>query len=138
MLAVSTSPIIARFLDNVPAITISFWRMAIGAIIMWIISFLKKQTPLQNANRKRTLIAGIFLGIHFALFFGAIKLTTIANATFYFSEKNHKGNLGILKFNFEKIMKILGFDNKFSPKTLIFGAKNIEILKEVCRFWCLK
>ena len=82
MLAVSTSPIIARYLDNVPAVAISFWRMGFGAFILWGVSLVKKQAPLKNGNMKRTLIAGILLGIHFALFFGAIKLTTIANATF--------------------------------------------------------
>ena len=82
MLAVSTSPIIARYLDDVPAVAISFWRMGFGALILWMISVIKKQTPLSNENRNKTIIAGIFLGIHFVLFFGAIKLTTIANATF--------------------------------------------------------
>ena len=82
MLAVSTSPIIARYLDNVPAVSISFWRMTFGALILWGMSLLSKQVPLKNENLKRTIIAGIFLGIHFALFFGSIKLTTIANATF--------------------------------------------------------
>ena len=82
MLAVSTSPIIARYLDNVPAVAISFWRMGFGALILWMISVIKKQTPLSYENRNKTIMAGIFLGIHFALFFGAIKLTTIANATF--------------------------------------------------------
>ena len=82
MLAVSTSPIIARYLDDVPAVAISFWRMGFGALILWMISVIKKQTPLSYENRNKTIIAGIFLGIHFALFFGAIKLTTIANATF--------------------------------------------------------
>ena len=82
MLSVSTSPIIARYLENVPAVTMSFWRMWFGALILWGISFLKKQPSLKNKNLTRTLIAGILLGIHFALFFGAIKLTTIANATF--------------------------------------------------------
>ena len=82
MLAVSTSPIIARYLNNVPAVAISFWRMGFGAIILWGISLVKKKDALNNGALKRTLIAGIFLGIHFALFFGAIKLTTIANATF--------------------------------------------------------
>ena len=82
MLAVSTSPIIARYLEDVPAIAISFWRMGFGALILWGISLVKKQIPLKDENLKRTIIAGIFLGIHFALFFGAIKLTTIANATF--------------------------------------------------------
>ena len=82
MLAVSTSPIIARYLENVPAVSISFWRMGFGSLILWGVSLVKKQAPLSNANLKRTLIAGIFLGIHFALFFSAIKLTTISNATF--------------------------------------------------------
>ena len=82
MLAVSTSPIIARYLENVPAVSISFWRMGFGALILWIVSLVKKQAPLKNKNLQRTLTAGILLGIHFALFFGAIKLTTIANATF--------------------------------------------------------
>ena len=78
----STPPIIARYLDNVPAVTISFWRMGLGALILWSIGLVKKQVPLRSENLKRTIIAGIFLGIHFALFFGSIKLTTIANATF--------------------------------------------------------
>jgi drug/metabolite transporter (DMT)-like permease len=82
MLAVSTSPIIARYLENVPAVAISFWRMSFGASILWGVSLVRKQVPLNNENLKRTLFAGILLGIHFALFFGAIKLTTIANATF--------------------------------------------------------
>ena len=51
-------------------------------MILWRVSLIKKQSPLKNGNLIRTLIAGILLGIHFALFFGAIKLTTIANATF--------------------------------------------------------
>ena len=104
MLAVSTSPIIARYLDNVPAVAISFWRMGFGALILWGIDLIKKQAPLKNENLRRTLIAGILLGIHFALFFSAIKLTTIANATFlgtlaplftffiekYILKRNHK------------------------------------------------
>ena len=65
MLSVSTSPIIARYLENVPAIAISFWRMGFGAMILWGISLIWKQTPLKNENLKRTLIAGVFLGIHF-------------------------------------------------------------------------
>ena len=98
MLSVSTSPIIARYLDNVPAVSISFWRMCFGSIILWFISLIKKQDPLTNENLKRTLIAGVFLGIHFALFFGSIKLTTIANATFL-------GTLApLFTFSIEKIL----------------------------------
>ena len=52
MLAVSTSPIIARYLENVPAVAISFWRMGFGALILWGVSFIKKQVPLKNENLK--------------------------------------------------------------------------------------
>ena len=46
MLSVSTSPIIARYLDNVPAVAISFWRMGFGASILWVLSLFKKQVEI--------------------------------------------------------------------------------------------
>tara|TARA_Y100001968_G_C19337600_1_gene707725 strand:- start:133 stop:951 length:819 start_codon:yes stop_codon:yes gene_type:complete len=110
MFSVSTSPIIARYLPHVPAITISFWRMCFGAIILWIFTIRKHQIPLKNKHLKLTIIAGIFLGIHFALFFQSIKLTTIANATFL-------GTLTpLFTFLIEKI-----FLKKNHSKTLILG-----------------
>ena len=110
MLSVSTSPIIARYLENVPAVAISFWRMGFGALILWGVSLVRKQDPLKNEDLKKTLIAGIFIGIHFALFFGAIKLTTIANATFL-------GTLApIITFFIEKFI----LKRNHTP-TLIFG-----------------
>lgn len=80
--AISTSPILARILSDVPAVGISFWRMAIGAIILWLYSKIKPTASLSTKNRNYTILGGIFLGIHFQFFFESIKLTTIANATF--------------------------------------------------------
>ena len=80
--SVSTSPILARLLSDVPAVGISFWRMAIGATILWIYSNFKSTASLSTKNRNYTILGGIFLGIHFQFFFESIKLTTIANATF--------------------------------------------------------
>ena len=80
--SVSTSPIIARLLSDVPAVGISFWRMAIGATILWIYSKFRPTVLLTAKNRNYTILGGIFLGIHFQFFFESIKLTTIANATF--------------------------------------------------------
>ena len=83
LLSVSTSPIIGRALTGVGAISISFWRMFIAAIALWIFSFIKPQGKMKlNANINKTIYAGILLGIHFALFFEAVKITKIANATF--------------------------------------------------------
>lgn len=82
MMAVSTAPLLARWLDAVPAVIISFWRMAIAAAILWTISGFRQQGKMEIPNRKKTILAGVFLGLHFLSYFGAIKLTTIANATF--------------------------------------------------------
>ena len=83
LLSVSTSPIMAKYLSNVPAVSISFWRMFIASIILWTYSFYNKKNRIQkNENLSKIIFAGILLGIHFALFFQAIKLTKIANATF--------------------------------------------------------
>ena len=111
LLSVSTSPIIAKFLNTVPAISISFWRMFIGALLLWSYSFFKKQGAIQNSkNYSRTVFAGILLGFHFALFFGAIKLTLIANATF----------LGTLAPLFTLILEFL-FLKRYFNITIIIG-----------------
>ena len=131
MLSVSTSPIIARYLENVPAVAISFWRMGFGAIILWGVSLVRRRCPLRTDNLKRTLMAGVFLGIHFALFFGAIKLTTIANAAFL-------GTLApVITFLIEKyILKrnhapalILGLGLAICGAIIIVGNKSARLVK---------
>ena len=82
LLAISCSPILARFVPDVPAVGISFWRMAIGAAAVWCISLTRPWQKISKVGWYQTNLAGLCLGIHFALFFGAIKLTSIANATF--------------------------------------------------------
>ena len=83
LLSVSTSPIIGRALVGVNAVSISFWRMFLATIILWVFSMFKPQGKMKvKININRTICAGILLGIHFALFFEAIKITKIANATF--------------------------------------------------------
>ena len=87
MLAVSTSPLIALYLDNqVDPIAIAFWRMTIGALILYIYSFCnKKFEPIHSKNSLKTLISGVLLGLHFALFYGAISLlpNNATNATVF-------------------------------------------------------
>ena len=82
MLSVSSSPIIAYSLEDISAITVSFWRMFIGGTLLWGISLFFKQKPLNKSNRTKTHIFGILLGLHFYFFFSAVKMTSIANATF--------------------------------------------------------
>ena len=84
MISVSTSPIIARLLVDISAVSVSFWRMFIGGVLLWIISLIPvfNQKPLSSKNRIKTQISGMLLGFHFYFFFSAVKMTTIANATF--------------------------------------------------------
>ncbi len=55
--------------------------MGIASAILWLVTGFQGKQRLSNLNRRRSLLAGIFLGIHFGCFFGALQNTTIANAT---------------------------------------------------------
>lgn len=111
LFSISTSPIIAEFLKNVPAISISFWRMFIAALILWTYSLFFKQGKVKSSNNLKSIfVAGILLGIHFALFFQSIKMTKIANATF----------LGTLAPLFTLLLESFLFKRKFN-KFVIMG-----------------
>ncbi len=81
LFAVSTASIIARFIPELSGIAIGFWRMAVASFLLWSVNLVRPQPALIKSNRGLTLVAGVFLGFHFACFFGAIKHTSIANAT---------------------------------------------------------
>ena len=86
MFAVSTSPIIARYLTHLSPITIALWRMVIAAFIMSCYGYYQYDfKPISPSNQIKIVIAGILLGTHFALFYGAIALmpNNIANATVF-------------------------------------------------------
>ena len=86
MFAVSTSPIIARYLSHLSPITIGLWRMVIAALIMSFYGYYQYDSkPISSRNQFKIVIAGILLGIHFALFYGAIALmpNNITNATVF-------------------------------------------------------
>ncbi len=110
LLSVSTSPIVAKALTGVNAIAISFWRMLFASILLWLYSMIKPQGHISiKTNLRGIIIAGILLGIHFALFFSAIKLTKIANATF----------LGTLAPFFTLMIEIFILKRIFSKKILL-------------------
>ena len=50
LLSVSTSPIIGRALENINAVSISFWRMFIAAIILWSFSIFKPQGHMMKKS----------------------------------------------------------------------------------------
>ena len=77
LLAVSSSAWVVRFLPELSATTIAFWRMSLASLMAFAISY---KTILTFVPNKKILLAGMFLGFHFALFFRSVQLTSIAEA----------------------------------------------------------
>ncbi len=77
LFAVSSSAWVVRLLPDTSAITLAFWRMFLASIIVFVISY---KNILSFVPNKKVFFAGIFLGLHFALFFRAVQLTSIAEA----------------------------------------------------------
>ena len=120
MLSVSISPILVeaifqnqRLKHSIPgpsiSISLAFWRMLIGAILLWSYTLFNKQKPISFNNRNYSIVSGVFLALHFYFFFEAIRLSSIANATF----------LGTLAPIFTLIFEIFLLKRKISFKVII-------------------
>ena len=81
LIAISTSPVIAKMLPLVPATVIAFWRMAIASAVLWFYSVLFSYKSVKSVNSILVYLAGASLAMHFIFWFGALKLTSIANTT---------------------------------------------------------
>jgi drug/metabolite transporter (DMT)-like permease len=94
-IAVSTSAILARIAmgddpavaaapaGTAPALGVAFWRVALGALALAPLALReRRRRPVHvGARRHRQLaLSGVVLGLHFALFQGALALTTVASA----------------------------------------------------------
>lgn len=80
LVSASTSSLFARFLPDVPAVSIAFWRMLFGTSFLWLFSIFRNQQSIPAKQRRNITLAGIFLGLHFACFFLGLKHTSVANA----------------------------------------------------------
>jgi len=79
-----TAAIFIRFLQNLDAFSIAFWRLIIAclALAMILIVLGKSfQLNLVRRNLKELFILSVFLSLHFIFFISAVKDTTILNAT---------------------------------------------------------
>ena len=77
LFAVSSSAWVVRILPDTNATTLAFWRMFLASIVVFAISY---KNVLSFVPNKKILLAGVFLGIHFALFFRSVQLTSVAEA----------------------------------------------------------
>ncbi|MBS7636353.1 DMT family transporter [Candidatus Bathyarchaeota archaeon] len=79
-----TSAIFIRYLQNLDAFSIAFWRLIIACVVLAVLLFgLRKvfSFSLVRKNLGNLLVLSLFLGLHFIFFISAVKDTTILNAT---------------------------------------------------------
>jgi drug/metabolite transporter (DMT)-like permease len=78
-----TSAIFVRFATEATALSLTFFRLSLAAIVMFLFAYQRK--ALITLTRKQVVLvalAGLVLSLHFLTFILAVKFTTVANATF--------------------------------------------------------
>jgi len=82
VVGISTGSIFARYAEASP-IVISFYRSSIAAAAMLPLVLLQHRDELRNLTRKDilwTMLAGVFLALHFATWITSLFFTTIASS----------------------------------------------------------
>jgi drug/metabolite transporter (DMT)-like permease len=79
----ASAAIFTKYCDA-PASSIGFWRVAGAAVILllWLLH-VRRTTPLSLVPTRGAIIAGVFLGLHFATWCWALLHTTVANAALF-------------------------------------------------------
>lgn len=82
IIAISFSAIIVKW-SNAPAAILSMYRMIFAAALMLPFILPRKKEFLSIKRRDWFFLctSGFFLGLHFVLWFGSLKLTTVASST---------------------------------------------------------
>ena len=84
--AFGTSAIFIRFVTQASALSLTFYRLSVAAIAMLMIAYSTQNlTKLNRIDLSLVTISGVMLSLHFATFIFAVKVTTVANATFLVS-----------------------------------------------------
>ena len=79
LFAVSSSAWVVRLLQDTNAVTLAFWRMFLATIAVFLLSY---KTISKFVPNKKMEVAGVFLGLHFALFFRAVQLPLLQRRPF--------------------------------------------------------
>ncbi|HJQ43449.1 MAG TPA: DMT family transporter [Jatrophihabitantaceae bacterium] len=82
VLAVSTSGPLVREADA-PGLSIAFWRTFLGAAVVIVIAVMRHRSELRGLRREQVriaVVAGVFLGFHFAAWIPSLSFTTVASS----------------------------------------------------------
>lgn len=82
ILCLSTASVLIKFCDDVPAVTIAAYRMAMAAVIMGVVARARR-VPFRGLGRRAwlgALLGSLFLALHFALWVTSLKYTSVASS----------------------------------------------------------
>jgi drug/metabolite transporter (DMT)-like permease len=83
-IAMGDDPAVAAAVDGAaPALGVAFWRVALGALVLAPLALRAQRRGgrrLTPQRHRQLAFSGAVLGLHFALFQGALALTTLASA----------------------------------------------------------
>ncbi len=82
IIAISFAAIFVKW-SNAPATILSMYRMILASLLLVPIVWMKRSEFNRISKREWGLLlfSGLFLAMHFALWFGSLKLTTVASST---------------------------------------------------------
>lgn len=88
VVAVSTSAIFVRFAEDAPAAITAFYRLFLAVLIMAPLVIYKYRHELNNISKRNwlfSILSGIFLALHFILWFESLNLTSVASSVVFVS-----------------------------------------------------
>lgn len=77
----ATSPVMIRFASPISAFGITFWRMAVGALTVLVLSHVMRQPiHLPRGDMRRFVLYGLVTALHFLFYIASLSFTTIAHS----------------------------------------------------------
>jgi len=79
VVAVSCAAPLIRLSGSGP-LPVAFWRVALASVGAWFILLLQGRIGARAENAKGTVLAGVLLGLHFAVWITSLYYTSVANS----------------------------------------------------------
>ncbi|AVQ98003.1 EamA family transporter [Oceanobacillus iheyensis] len=112
VISVSTSAVLVKLADQAPAAIIANYRLLFAVLIMSPVVLLKYRNEFRNVEKRDwlfSILAGIFLALHFILWFESLNYTSVASS--------------VVLVTLQPIFAFLGtyffFKERFSPGAVI-------------------
>ena len=88
LMSFSMSPILVRLAGDAPSVSLVVLRTFFSIVLLAPFAIAKEGKSMLKLSRREIggiVLAGVLLGVHFYIFFEAIRLTTVASATVFVS-----------------------------------------------------